>query len=123
MAFPGELNLNYYQGDTHEFNVYPKKSDGSIFSVEGYSAKFSIAETRGSSASSLIEAYATISDDYSHIKCAIRPQDSLSLDPTKTYFYDVEITKPSVPYKKVHTVLTGSITITKQVNPTTGNQL
>lgn len=123
MSFPGELNIRYYQGDTYEFNVYPKKNDGTVFSLADYTVKFRIGESRNAAPSSLVDAYATISDDNTHIRCAIRPADSLSLDPEKVYVYDVEITKSSTPYKKVHTVLTGNINITKQVNPTTGDQI
>ena len=37
MAFPGTLNINYYKGDTYEFNIYPKKStDGSAFDLTSF---------------------------------------------------------------------------------------
>lgn len=113
MAFPGELNIRYYRGDTYEFNVYPKKNDGTVFSLAGYSVKFTIAETRESE--DTIEAYAVISDDETHIECAIRKGDSTTLVPGTTYVYDIEITKSSTPYTKYYTVLTGNITVTGQV--------
>lgn len=43
MAFPGTHNIAYYHGDTFEFTVTPKASDGSAFDLAGYSSKFFIA--------------------------------------------------------------------------------
>lgn len=115
MAFPGELNINYYKGDTYEFSIYPKNADGSAMNVSSYQAQFKIAETRGST--SLIEGYANIpSDSPNHVRCAITPAAGAQLDPTKTYFYDVEIRKTQLPYPLIYTLLTGSITITDQVS-------
>ncbi len=122
MAFPGELNINYYKGDTYEFNIYPKLAGGSAMDLTNYTVKFSISETRG--ATPLEEdPYAEIpsvtgtADFPNYIKCAITPDAGQQLDATKTYFYDVEITKPGTPYKYVYTVLTGTISITEQVTP------
>jgi hypothetical protein len=48
MAFPGTFNINYYKGDTYEFNVYPKTTDGAVFSMQGYeSTRFTISPVRG----------------------------------------------------------------------------
>ena len=48
MAFPGTFNINYYKGDTYEFNVYPKTTAGSDFDMTGYeTAKFTISSVRG----------------------------------------------------------------------------
>jgi hypothetical protein len=48
MAFPGTYNINYYKGDTYEFNVYPKTTAGDSFSLSGFtSAKFTISSGRG----------------------------------------------------------------------------
>ena len=114
MAFPGELNLNYYKGDTQEFLIYPKQNGTSSFVMTGYSIKFSIAEARGSS--SVIEAYAIIdADDPTMAKCAIRPADGAQLTPGVQYVYDVEISKTALPYPLVYTILTGTITVTDQV--------
>lgn len=51
MAFPGTYNINYYKGDTFEFNVYPKNSDGTVFNLNtdpAYTPTFTIATKRGS---------------------------------------------------------------------------
>jgi hypothetical protein len=114
MAFPGELNLTYYKGDTQEFRIYPRKNDGSSFNMSGYTVKFSVAENRGSS--SVIECYAVIDGDNSNIvNCAIRPADGEQLVPGTQYVYDVEVKKTSTPYNLVYTILTGTISVTDQV--------
>jgi hypothetical protein len=117
MAFPGTFNISYYKGDTYEFNVYPKDSSGNPFDLTTYdSALFTLALTRGSAgAASQITGYAQISDDKTHVKCAITPQNAELIDDTKQYVYDVQIAKDSSPYDLVYTILTGNITITKEV--------
>ncbi len=62
MAFPGELNLTYYKGDTQDFSIYPKQSDGSAFIMSGYTIKFSISTQRGSGTTP-VECYAVVSAD------------------------------------------------------------
>ena len=75
MAFPGELNINYYKGDTYEFNIYPKKTDGTGFDLTGFLQEtFKIATARGAlSEAEYITGSARISDDNSYIACAITP--------------------------------------------------
>lgn len=59
MAFPGTYNINYYKGDTYEFAVYPKTTEGGTFLMTDYtSAKFTIATARGTGALST-ESYAS----------------------------------------------------------------
>lgn len=121
MAFPGYFNISYYRGDSYEFRVYPKDAAGAAFSLDGYSVKFRIAETRGATA--LIEGYASIDETTkSFITCAIQPGNGASMDPTKKYVYDVEVTKTASPYPfpLVYTLLTGEITLVEQVTPPAG---
>jgi hypothetical protein len=114
MAFPNELNINYYKGDTQEFAIYPKKTDGSEFSMTGYTPRFTIAAERGSS--SVISAYAAVDSlNSAKLLCVIRPADGAQLTPGTTYYYDVEISKSGVPYPFVYTILTGTISVTEQV--------
>jgi hypothetical protein len=123
MAFPGELNINYYKGDTHEFKVYPQKTDGSIFQLDDYSnATFKIAEVRGAAGvADQITASAIISTDGTHITCAITPANGALMDPSTTYEYDIQIYAPgSGTYDKVFTLLTGSISVTDDVTQGTG---
>lgn len=119
MAFPATYNINYYMGDTHEFRIYPKDSSGAVFPLAQYtSVKFTIAERRGTPLpddQAPIEAYAEFSTDRTNILCAIRGVDAISLDPTKQYVFDVQISKVDAPYDSVLTLLTGNITITDQV--------
>jgi hypothetical protein len=115
MAFPGTLNINYYKGDSYEFNIFPKDASNAIFNLDGYNVKFSIAETRGSS--SIIEGYSQISPDNSRIECAIMPGNGNAMDASKDYQYDVEISKVSTGYNKIYTLLTGTIFVQEQVTP------
>jgi hypothetical protein len=43
MAFPATYNFSYYRGDTNQFVIRPKNSDGSAFDLDGYDADFFIA--------------------------------------------------------------------------------
>lgn len=120
MAFPGELNINYYKGDTYEFNIYPKLAGGSAMDLTDYTVQFKIGEARGTT--TLIECYSEIptltgGEDFpNYVKCAITPAAGEQLDPTKTYYYDVEVKKASTPYPYVYTLLTGTVSVTDQVS-------
>jgi hypothetical protein len=114
MAFPGELNISYYKGDTQEFALYPKQNNGTSFVMTGYTIKFSIATTRGSSTT--INCYAAIdSSDPTKALCVIRPADGAQLTAGTQYVYDVQISKSSTPYPIVYTILTGTVSVTEQV--------
>jgi hypothetical protein len=115
MAFPGELNINYYRGDTYEFNITPKKNDGTSFDLSGYTVKFTIAPSRGSS--SIIEGWAQITTATNTINCAITPGNGEAMTAGQTYIYDVEIKNPSTSnYESIYTILTGNISVTEQVS-------
>jgi uncharacterized repeat protein (TIGR02543 family) len=124
MAFPGELNINYYKGDTHEFKIYPQKTDGSIFYLDDYSnATFTIATVRGASGvSGQILGSAKISTDGTNVTCAITPENGALMDSAITYVYDVQVYAqgPST-YDKVFTLLTGSISVTDDVTQGIGS--
>lgn len=121
MTFPATYNINYYMGDTHEFKVYPKDSSGAIFPLAQYSSvEFTIAERRGTPADNddpTIQGYAEFSEDRTHVTCAITPADSEGLDPTKSYVFDVKISKTGLPYDSVFTLLTGNVSIQNRVEP------
>jgi hypothetical protein len=116
MAFPGTYNFSYYKGDTFEFNVYPKDSAGNAFDLTPYAALFTISTARGADGvANRVSAYTSVQSD--HIKCAILPSDSASLASSTTYVYDVEINDlDATEYPLVHTILTGTITVTEQVS-------
>jgi hypothetical protein len=114
MAFPGELNINYYKGDTYEFNITPKKNDGTSFDLSGYNVKFNIAEQRDPVSNS-IEGRAIIDTATNSIQCAILPGNGDAMTSGVSYVYDVEIKNSSGSYPKVYTILTGTISVTGQV--------
>jgi hypothetical protein len=117
MSFPGTYNINYYYGDTYEFRVYPKNSNGSAFNLDNFdTVKFIVAPTRGAVLADQVSCYAAVSSDGTNVLCAIRPSDALKLDSTLQYVYDVEISRSSGdPYDIVYTLLTGNLTITRDV--------
>lgn len=111
MAFPGTHNISYYQGDTLEFTIRPKATDGSAFSLDGYSSKFFIADKRGSSHTVQHEGIASISNGA--VLCTISPGVGRLLNSGITYYYDVQISKSNDSI--VHTLLTGTITVTADI--------
>ena len=111
MAFPGTYNFSYYKGDTNEFVIRPKNSDGSAFDLAGFSADFFIATSRGDNPTFSVEAQAVVDSTSDIVTCTILPGVGSTLN-AGTYVYDVEVTSgPSV----VYTLLTGTITVTEQV--------
>ena len=127
MAFPGELNINYYKGDTHEFKVYPQTTTGSVFLLNGYSnSTFTIATERGTSPTpnslmpeGRIFGSARIFSD--HILCAITPENGAQMDPALIYQYDIQVyAQGADTYDKVFTLLTGSISVTDDVTQDIG---
>jgi hypothetical protein len=117
MAFPGTYNFNYYNGDSFEFFVYPKTSNGQTFDLEAYSAKFTIATARGSeeaivlSSTASTQMLATIEDD-DHVVCEILPAGGATLQ-SSSYVYDVQIQNAGTG--KVYTLLTGTISVTQDI--------
>jgi hypothetical protein len=121
MSFPATFNINYYMGDTYEFRIFPKDASGAPFPLAQFpNVRFTIATQRGplpETAPPRIEGYAEISPDRTSVLCSIRPSDSASLDASRQYVYDVEISRTASPYNQVFTLLTGSISITDQITP------
>jgi hypothetical protein len=133
MAFPGTLNINYYKGDTHEFRIYPKNANGGEFDLGTTltpiytNPTFKIATERGSAGvATQVTGFADINYTENYIRCVITPGDGNLLDATKEYVYDVQIRKaagqPDNPsWDVIHTLLTGTITVTDQVTHGIGN--
>jgi len=123
MAFPGELNINYYKGDTYEFKIYPQKTDGSIFQLNDYSnATFTIATERGEDPTTRIFGHASIDGSGTHITCAITPENGADMESSITYVYDVQVySQGASTYDKVLTLLTGSISVTDDVTQNIGS--
>ena len=112
MAFPATYNFNYYKGDTYQFVVRPKNSDGSSFDLSSFTtANFTIATARGSGATQY-SAQAQIDDINDLVTCTISATVGASIPAGSSYVYDVQIkTASNITY----TLLTGTITITDQV--------
>ena len=112
MAFPATYNFSYYRGDTNEFVIRPKNSDGSAFDLDGYSADFFIATARGAATSVVqYEAQAVVDSVNNLVTCTILPGVGEDLAPG-TYVYDVQIDSGA---SLVYTLLTGNISVTEQV--------
>lgn len=122
MAFPSTFNISYYKGDTYEFRIYPKDASNAIFNLDGYgNATFKIATARGQAGiASQVSGIAQISNDNASILCVITPTAGNQLNPGTTYVYDIQIRKPGVQYDLIHTLLTGTITVSDDVTSGTG---
>jgi hypothetical protein len=111
MAFPGTYNFNYYKGDTNQFVIRPKNSDGSAFSLTGYSADYTIATARGSTSVTQFEAQAVVNATSNIVTCTILPGVGSTLT-AGSYVYDVQIDSGA---SLVYTLLTGTITVTDHI--------
>jgi len=113
MAFPGTYNFSYYRGDTYQFIVRPKNSNGSIFLLDDYegSADFTIANVRGASGTQ-ISGTAVVDTNNHIITCTITPTVGRQLVAGTTYVYDVQISNGA---DIIFTLLNGSITITDDI--------
>jgi CTP-dependent riboflavin kinase len=125
MAFPGTYNFSYYKGDTYEFKIYPKNSDGTAFDLSSFAdtesednCRFFVATERGlAGVENQIECSAQIVSELSdtYILCTITPGQGASMNAGTSYVYDVEIRKllGATPY--ILTLVTGTISVTDQV--------
>lgn len=109
MAFPGIYNFNYYRGDTSQFVIRPKTSNGSAFELTGYTADFTIANIRGSAATQYV-ATATVNATTDIVTCTITPAVGRTLE-AGSYTYDVQIDNGT----QIYTLLTGVITVTDDI--------
>lgn len=121
MAFPGTYNINYYKGDTFEFRVYPKISDGTLFDLTDYFVTFTMANKRGSGEDvTQVAGFAEKQLDGS-VLCTITPTAGQQIG--NNWVYDIEVYDPQDPgddYPLVYTLLTGNISVTEQITVTPG---
>jgi hypothetical protein len=113
MAFPGTYNFSYYRGDTAEFVVRPKNSNGSAYDLTNYTATFTIANRRGSTGTQYAGT-AVVNTTTDIITCTIIPSVGRTLA-AGTYVYDIQITNTVPNPDVILTVLTGSITVTDDI--------
>jgi len=113
MAFPGTYNFSYYRGDTYQFIIRPKNSNGTTFSLDAYAgnADFTIANRRGSTGTQ-INATATVDTANDIVTCTISGATGRGLVAGTTYVYDVQIDNGA---GVIFTLLTGSITVTDDI--------
>jgi hypothetical protein len=128
MAFPGTYNFRYYKGDTFQFRIYPKNAAGAPFDLSGYDlangAQFTIANARGSGGFvSRAICSAIISSDLTFIECTIAPEVGITLDVSRTYQYDIEISKTVTDgdeqITETYTLLTGTVAVTDHITGAT----
>jgi hypothetical protein len=113
MAFPGTYNFSYYRGDTYQFVIRPKNSNGTTFSLDAYAgnADFTISNVRGSTGTQ-INAIATVDTANDIITCTITGATGRGLIGGTTYVYDVQIDNGA---GVIFTLLTGSISVTNDI--------
>jgi hypothetical protein len=115
MAFPASYSFSYYKGDTLEFVIIPKNSDGSAFDLDGYSADFTIATARGTSTTSnpitQYTAQAVVDSADNIVTCTILPGVGITLS-AGTYVYDVQIDASA---SEIYTLVTGTISVTDHI--------
>jgi hypothetical protein len=113
MAFPGTYNFSYYRGDTYQFVIRPKNSNGTTFALDAYAgnADFTISNRRGSTGTQ-ISATATVDTANDIVTCTITGATGRSLVGGTTYVYDVQIDNGA---GVIFTLLTGSITVTDDI--------
>lgn len=114
MSFPATYNINYYQGDTLNFVIRPKQSNGDIFPVTAdvYDAFFRIDTQRGRQDGLGKNAQAIILDN--SLSCTITPGVGGTLESGTTYYYDISIAKIGDP-NVIYTLLTGTINVTADI--------
>lgn len=115
MAFPGTYNFSYYKGDTLEFNIYPKTSNGEQFDLTQFdNAVFTAAPRRGALQEDLINLIAEFDPTKQYITCRILPSSGLDFSESIPYVYDIQINQGT---DVVYTLLTGTISVTEQISP------
>jgi hypothetical protein len=125
MAFPANFNFAYYQGDRYEFRIRPKQSNGEPFDLAGYTGLFTVATTRGDlgtilgpGAASGFSSAASVDFAAGTVTCSIEPEFGQTLT-GNSYVYDVEISASAGV--AVHTLVTGNITVTRDITRTGGS--
>jgi hypothetical protein len=120
MAFPATFNIQYYRGDTYEFIIYAKRSDGSSYDLTSFTGQpfFNIATARATATTPApIVATGTASISDNAVTCTLPPAQGLLLNPGTTYYYDVQVSNNNVTPNVVYTLLTGTVTVTGDVTP------
>lgn len=115
MAFPATYNISYYRGDTYDFIINPKNSNGAEFELDGYSGLFTIASDRGDLDYVIGNGTASVDVNDSRVICQIPSVLGSQLSGT-SYVYDVSIINSSA--SNTYTLLTGEITVKQDIGNT-----
>ena len=118
MALPAQYNISYYRGDTYTLWILPRDQAGNAVDLTGYTAKFTAAIKRGpldeqEASFSPADFDATVDVVENKVKCEITPTVGATLDPTLTYYYDVQLSGGA---GLVYTYLTGTLSVTADVS-------
>lgn len=115
MAFPATYNISYYRGDSYNFILNPKNSDGSAFNLNNYSGDFQVKATRNPDADIIIAGNVDIDTPIvGSLTCSIDPVVG-EVVPAGTYVYDVQIVNTS---GTVYTLVTGNFVVTNDISRT-----
>jgi hypothetical protein len=113
MAWPYTYDIQYYYGDTYQFVAYPRENNVP-YDLNGKTVACEIATERGNPEAVVASMNTEISTDFSRIFCSITPAIGLQLV-NNNYVYDLEIRNG----EEVYTLLTGDISIQRDVTPNT----
>lgn len=111
MAFPATYNISYYSGDTYQFIIKPKNSDGSSFNIAStiYTPKFYISTSRNGLSTATLEANAVISSAAYSIVGKVLTSNVATLATSTTHNY---LAGDSVSISGVDSTFNGNYTIT-----------
>lgn len=116
IAFPGTYNIAYYRGDTYDFVINPKNSNGTSFDLSGFSGLFAIATVRGDADAIVGFGDVALSASAATVTCEI-PSTLASTLSGSSYVYDIQISNSA---STTYTLLTGNIAVTQDVSGTAG---
>jgi len=113
MPFPANHDFNYYRGDTYEFDVVLKNSDGTSFTLTPYeTVAFTIGTQRGAGGTKTTAAASKV--DPGTVRCLITSTVGRGLAAGQ-YYYDVQITDTTPDPDIIYTVLTGIMTVVDDI--------
>lgn len=113
MAFPATRNFDYYRGDTYEFDVVLKNSDGTDFDLSIFETlAFTIGTQRGSGGTKTTALATKILP--SSVRCTITSSVGRGLAAGQ-YVYDVQITDTGTTPSTINTVLTGIMNVVDDI--------
>jgi hypothetical protein len=115
MAFPATYNIAYYRGDTYDFVINPKNSNGGTFNLSNYSGLFTISTSRGDLDALVAYGSAVVTASAGTVTCKI-PSNLGSVLSGASYVYDIEVNNTTA--STTYTLLTGTISVTQDISRT-----